>query len=63
MLADIEAAQKTRPDSAGDLSEQWSTQGDETGKVYAMKVFEGLRRLGGKEVAEEVMDLGLYLLR
>ena len=63
MLEDVEAAQKTRPDLAGDMLKQWSAQGDGMGKAYAQEVFEGLRRFGGKEIVEGVMDIGLYLLR
>ena len=63
MLADLEPIQKARRDRAGDTLDRWSSQDDELSKLYAAKIFEGLRTLGSEEVAEEVMDLGLHLLR
>jgi hypothetical protein len=63
MLEDVEAAQRTRPDLAGDMLKQWCAQGDGKGKAYAQEVFEGLRRLGGNKVVEGIMDMGLHLLR
>jgi hypothetical protein len=63
MLADLEPIQQMRRDRAGDTLKKWSSHGDEKDKAYVGKVFEGLRQLGAKEVAEEVMDLGQHLLR
>ena len=60
LLADIEAAQKPRPDAAVGLLKQWNAYNSQEGRAYALTVFKGLRELGSKAVAEEVMDLGLH---
>jgi hypothetical protein len=40
----------------------WSAQGNEKTEAYAQKIFEGFKKFGGREVAEEVMDMGVHLL-
>lgn len=49
--------------TVGDALKQWGIRGDEAieGMKYAKKVFDGLKILGKKECAEEVMAKGIKL--
>ena len=56
MLADINMAQNARTDSTRSMLKQWSV-GDGECSLQARRVLEELKRLGDKEVVEEVMEM------
>ena len=55
MLTDIEGAQEQNLTTGGNCDKQYRAFNGNS-KRYALRAFEGLKRLGNKEVVEEIMD-------